>query len=60
VFSQVILGRARYDDAVRAGRIKLDGSPELVRAVPGWLYPSRYSKYATRDAAAVAAFAQPA
>lgn len=55
VFAQVILGRARYEDAVRSGRIRLDGPPNLVKAFPGWLYPSRYAKYAPRDAAALAA-----
>jgi DNA-binding HxlR family transcriptional regulator len=45
-FAEVILGRARYDDAVRAGGIRLDGPPDLVRAFPGWLYSTRYAKYA--------------
>jgi DNA-binding HxlR family transcriptional regulator len=45
-FAKVILGRARYEDAVRSGQIKLAGSPDLVRAFPTWLYPSRFAKYA--------------
>jgi len=57
VFAQVILGRARYEDAVRSGRIRLHGRPGLVRAFPGWLYPSRYAKYAPRDAPALVAAA---
>jgi DNA-binding HxlR family transcriptional regulator len=51
-FSKVILGRARYEDALRAGQIKLNGPPHLVRAFPGWLYPSRFSKYARSAEAA--------
>ncbi len=45
-FGNVILGRARYEDAVDAGQIKLDGPPALVKAFPTWLYNTRYSKYA--------------
>jgi DNA-binding HxlR family transcriptional regulator len=45
-FAEVILGRARYEDALRQGRIRLDGRPELVRAFPTWIYPSRFAKYA--------------
>jgi hypothetical protein len=45
-FGNVILGRARYEDAVAAGKIKLDGPPNLVKAFPTWLYPTRFAKYA--------------
>jgi DNA-binding HxlR family transcriptional regulator len=45
-FGKVLLGRARYEDAVRAGKIRLDGDPYLVNAFPGWLWESRFSKYA--------------
>ena len=45
-FGNVILGRARYEDAVEAGQIKLDGPPNLVKAFPTWLYPTRFAKYA--------------
>jgi DNA-binding HxlR family transcriptional regulator len=45
-FGNVILGRARYEDAVDAGKINLVGPPELVKAFPTWLYPTRFVKYA--------------
>ncbi|MEO8625746.1 MAG: helix-turn-helix domain-containing protein [Candidatus Limnocylindrales bacterium] len=45
-FGNVLLGRARYEDAVDRGEIKLDGSPALVKAFPTWLYNTRYAKYA--------------
>jgi DNA-binding HxlR family transcriptional regulator len=51
-FSKVILGRARYEDAVRSGQIKLSGPPHLVRAFPGWLWESRFAKYARSASAA--------
>ena len=51
-FAKVILGRARYDDAVRAGKISLDGRPELIRAFPTWLYSTRFAKYARPQPAA--------
>ena len=46
VFGAVILGRARFADAVAQGDIRLDGPPGLVRAFPTWLYESRFAKYA--------------
>jgi DNA-binding HxlR family transcriptional regulator len=52
VFGNVILGRTRYEDAVDAGQIKLDGPPNLVKAFPTWLYETRYAKYAVRARAA--------
>ena len=45
-FAKVILGRSRFDEAVRAGYIRLDGPPHLVKAFPTWLYQSRFAKYA--------------
>jgi DNA-binding HxlR family transcriptional regulator len=45
-FAKVILGRVRYDEAVRAGHIRLAGPPHLVKAFPTWLYQSRFAKYA--------------
>jgi DNA-binding HxlR family transcriptional regulator len=47
-FAKVLLGRARYDDALRAGSIKLDGPPALVRAFPTWLYDSRFAKHGVK------------
>lgn len=51
-FAKVILGRARYEDAVRSGHIRLDGDAYLIRSFPSWLYESRYSKYAKPAGAA--------
>jgi hypothetical protein len=34
---QVWLGRITFGDALRGGRIELDGVPSLVRAFPRWL-----------------------
>jgi DNA-binding HxlR family transcriptional regulator len=56
-FSKVILGRARYQDAVRDGYIRLDGPPNLVRAFPTWLYATRFAKYANRPAGAAVSVA---
>jgi hypothetical protein len=58
-FGNVILGRARYEDAVEAGNIKLDGPPALVKAFPTWLYPTRFAKHA-RPATTTSAIAQAA
>jgi len=46
VFGGVLLGRTNFADAVRAGDIRLDGPPDLVRAFPTWLGVSRFAKYA--------------
>jgi DNA-binding HxlR family transcriptional regulator len=46
VFGGVLLGRADFSDAVDHGDIRLDGSPDLVRAFPTWLGVSRFAKYA--------------
>ena len=54
-FAKVILGRARYEDAVSAGKIRLEGPPHLVRAFPSWLYPSRFARYSRNPAPAVGA-----
>jgi DNA-binding HxlR family transcriptional regulator len=51
-FGNVLLGRARYEDAVMAGKIELDGPPQLVHAFPTWLYPTRFAQYARVPAAA--------
>lgn len=46
-FGQVLLGRARFADAVARGDIHLDGAPDLVRGFPRWLGPSRFAKHAS-------------
>ena len=46
VFGNVILGRARLDDAIEAGAVRLEGRPDLVRSFPAWLGPTRYARYA--------------
>jgi len=51
-FGKVLLGRARYDDAVRAGKIRVDGNPYLAKSFPGWFWESRFSKYARQPEAA--------
>ena len=43
----VLLGRATFADAVRAGKIVLDGPSRLVRDFPNWLGVTRYARYAT-------------
>ena len=57
-FGAVLIGRARFDDAVDDGTIRLDGPPDLVRAFPTWLWPSHFAKYVrpavTRPASAIA------
>lgn len=45
----VLLGRAAYEDTVRAGQIILDGPPRLVRDFPTWLGVTRYARYAQRS-----------
>jgi DNA-binding HxlR family transcriptional regulator len=45
-FGQVLLGRARFADAVARGDIQLDGPADLVRGFPRWLGPSRFAKHA--------------
>lgn len=37
------LRRLTFDDAVREGRCRLDGSPALVRAFPTWIRPSPFA-----------------
>lgn len=37
------LRRVTFDDAVREGRCRLDGSPALVRAFPTWIRPSPFA-----------------
>lgn len=44
-FGAVLIGRARFDDAVDEGSIRLDGPPDLVRAFPTWLWPSHFAHY---------------
>ncbi len=44
-FGQVLLGRARFGDALAQGEIRLEGPPDLVRGFPRWLGPSRFAKY---------------
>jgi len=51
VFGNVILGRTRIADALDDGAIRLDGPPNLVKAFPGWIGPTRYAKYAVPSAA---------
>jgi DNA-binding HxlR family transcriptional regulator len=46
VFGNVVLGRARFADAVERGSIRLDGPPDLVRAFPTWLGVTRFARYA--------------
>ena len=61
VFGNVILGRARLDDAIEAGAVRLEGRPDLVRSFPAWLGPTRYARYAEpRAIAALQAVAVPA
>jgi DNA-binding HxlR family transcriptional regulator len=45
-FGNVVLGRARFADAVESGYIRLDGPPDLVRAFPTWLGVTRFARYA--------------
>jgi DNA-binding HxlR family transcriptional regulator len=45
-FGNVVLGRARFADAVELGSIRLDGPPDLVRAFPTWLGVTRFARYA--------------
>ena len=46
VFGGVLLGRADLAEALSNGDIRLDGSPELIRAFPSWLGVTRFAKYA--------------
>ena len=46
VFGGVLLGRADLSEALSNGDIRLDGSPELIRAFPSWLGVTRFAKYA--------------
>ena len=55
-FGAVILGRARFSDAMDRGEIQLDGPPALVRAFPSWIGETRFAKYAS-DARGLAAAA---
>lgn len=45
VFGAVLIGRASFGGAVDDGAIRLEGSPELVRAFPSWLWPSQFARY---------------
>jgi DNA-binding HxlR family transcriptional regulator len=45
-FGAVLMGRARFADAVKRGQIRLDGPPDLVRGFPRWLGPSHFARYA--------------
>ena len=40
---QYNLRRISFGQAVRAGRVSLEGPPSLVRAFPGWIRPSPYA-----------------
>jgi DNA-binding HxlR family transcriptional regulator len=53
----VLLGRATYAEAVRSGKIVLDGPPRLIRDFPSWLGVTRFARYGLNapDSAAVAA-----
>jgi DNA-binding HxlR family transcriptional regulator len=46
VFGGVLLGRVGFSEAVAHGDIRLDGTPDLVRAFPTWLGVTRFAKYA--------------
>ena len=46
----VYLGRVTLQNAVRAGQVTLSGTPELVRAFPGWFTWSDFAP-AMREAA---------
>ena len=46
IFGNVVLGRTRFGDAMEQGGIEMDGAPDLVRAFPTWLGPTRFAKYA--------------
>jgi DNA-binding HxlR family transcriptional regulator len=50
VFGSVLLGRTDFSAAVGHGDIRLDGSPDLVRAFPTWLGVTRFAKYALAPA----------
>lgn len=41
--ARVWMGAMTFDDATRAGGLRLEGSREMVRAFPGWLLLSRYA-----------------
>ena len=42
----VLLGRAAFSDAVRHGKIVLEGPPRLIRDFPTWLGVTRFARYA--------------
>lgn len=48
-FGEVLIGRRTFSSAVEAGAITLDGDPALVRAFPGWLWPSHFARYVAPD-----------
>jgi DNA-binding HxlR family transcriptional regulator len=58
-FGNVVLGRARFADAVERGSIRLDGPPDLVRAFPTWLGVTRFARYALPQPLAPATHREP-
>ena len=58
-FGNVVLGRARFADAVERGTIKLEGPPDLVRAFPTWLGVTRFARYALPQPLGPAASREP-
>ena len=56
-FGAVILGRARFSDALARGLIRLEGPPALVKAFPTWLFDSRFASYASPGTMAAGASA---
>ena len=59
VFGNVVLGRARMQDAIAAGSVRIEGRPDLVRSFPRWLGPTRYAHHATPTMAAAASSSGP-
>ena len=57
ILGAVVLGRARFADAIDDGDIRLDGRPDLVRGFPTWIGATRYAKYALPTRSALAALA---
>jgi len=55
----VLLGRAAFADAVRAGTIVLEGPPRLIRDFPNWLGVTRFARYALGGPSPLPAAASP-
>lgn len=65
VFGGVLLGRLSFGEAIERGAIRFDGSPQLARDFPNWLWPSRFARHGADQrwpklAAAATATAMPA